>query len=245
MCNLYNVTTNQQAIRSFVSITHDIIGNMEPSIDVYPDRFAPIVRNTGNGDRQLASVRWGMPSSKQALYQATSKRADKLRAKGKPVDFDELLKMEPDGGTTNIRNTTSKHWTRWLGVENRCVVPFTRFAEPDPASKIEGGRTPNAWFESTGDDPLMFFAGIWLKDWTSVRKIKEGLVTIDLFAFLTTEPNGLVAPIHQKAMPVILTTRDEVETWLSAPWEQAKDLQRPLPDGLLKIAPIADDFAAA
>ncbi|MGO4569988.1 SOS response-associated peptidase [Rhizobium sp. 2YAF20] len=243
MCNLYNVTTNQQAIRSFVSITHDIIGNMEPSIDVYPDRFAPIVRNIGNGDRQLASVRWGMPSSKQALYQATSKRADKLRAKGKPVDFDELLKMEPDGGTTNIRNTTSKHWTRWLGVENRCVVPFTRFAEPDPASKIEGGRTPNAWFESTGDDPLMFFAGIWLKDWTSVRKIKEGLVTIDLFAFLTTEPNGLVAPIHQKAMPVILTTRDEVETWLGAPWEQAKALQRPLPDGLLKIAPIADDFA--
>ena len=245
MCNLYNVTTNQQAIRSFVSITHDIIGNMEPSIDVYPDRFAPIVRNLDNDERQLASVRWGMPSSKQALYQATSKRADKLRAKGKPVDFDELLKMEPDGGTTNIRNTTSKHWTRWLGVENRCVVPFTRFAEPDPASKIEGGRTPNAWFESTGDDPLMFFAGIWLKDWTSVRKIKEGLVTIDLFAFLTTEPNGLVAPIHQKAMPVILTTRDEVETWLSAPWEDAKDLQRPLSDGLLKIAPVADDFTVA
>jgi hypothetical protein len=24
MCNVYNITTNQQAIRSFVSITHDI-----------------------------------------------------------------------------------------------------------------------------------------------------------------------------------------------------------------------------
>jgi putative SOS response-associated peptidase YedK len=46
-------------------------------------------------------------------------------------------------------------------------------------------------------------------------------------------------------MPVILTTRDEVETWLGAPWEVAKVLQRPLPDGFLKIAPVADDFTVA
>jgi putative SOS response-associated peptidase YedK len=144
MCNLYNLTTTQDAIRSFISITHDSLGNMEPSIDVYPNRLAPIVRNIGNGERELANVCWGMPSSSQALFLASSKRADKLRAKGKPVDFDQLLKMEPDTGTTNIRNITSKHWMRWFGVENRCVVPVTRFAEPDPASKVEGARTPNA-----------------------------------------------------------------------------------------------------
>jgi putative SOS response-associated peptidase YedK len=35
-------------------------------------------------------------------------------------------------------------------------------------------------------------------------------------------------------MPVILTTKEEYETWLTAPVEKALKLQRPLADKLLK-----------
>lgn len=38
MCNLYNVTTNQAAIRDFISITRFREGNLPPSINVHPDR---------------------------------------------------------------------------------------------------------------------------------------------------------------------------------------------------------------
>jgi putative SOS response-associated peptidase YedK len=38
-----------------------------------------------------------------------------------------------------------------------------------------------------------------------------------------------VRPIHPKAMPVLLTSHDEVETWLTAPIEEAINLQRPWP----------------
>jgi putative SOS response-associated peptidase YedK len=68
-----------------------------------------------------------------------------------------------------------------------------------------------------------------------VRKAKEGAANAGLFAFLTTESNAEVAPIHPKAMPVIVTTPDEVDAWLTAPTPVAMELQRSLPDGTLKI----------
>src|SRR5258708_16470338 len=95
-----------------------------------------------------------------------------------------------------------------------------------------GRSRPPVWFALDGGRPLAFSAGCWTR-WTSVRKVKEGETTNDLFAFLTTEPNAVVAPIHPKAMPVILTRRDEIEAWLTAPVGEALKLQRPLPDGAL------------
>ena len=65
--------------------------------------------------------------------------------------------------------------------------------------------------------------------------MKEGETTNDLYAFLTTDPNKEVSAIHPKAMPVILTTPEEWETWLTTEWPIAAKLQRPLPEGSLTI----------
>jgi putative SOS response-associated peptidase YedK len=105
-----------------------------------------------------------------------------------------------------------------------------QFSEPDPQPD---GRRPPAWFALSPERPLAFFAGLWVEGWTSVRKLKDGPVTADLFAFLTCDPNAEVATIHPKAMPVILTTPEDVETWMTAEWSVAGALQRPLSDGSL------------
>ena len=207
MCNLYSLSKGQQAIREFVDAVRDLTGNLPLLPGVFPDYSAPIVRNSPQG-RELALARWGMPSPAFALKGRNS-----------------------DPGVTNVRNAASPHWRRWLGAENRCVAPFTSFSENEV---LPDGSRPPVWFALDETRPLAFFAGIWTR-WTSVRKVREGETTNDLFAFLTTEPNAEVAPIHPKAMPVILTTRAEVDLGLTAPVKDALAMQRPLPDGALRI----------
>ncbi len=207
MCNLYSLTKSQDAIRQLVRAMIDRAGNMAPLPGIYPDYQAPIVRNEPEG-RALTMARWGMPSPASVLVGKKS-----------------------DPGVTNVRNTESAHWRRWLGPENRCVVPFTSFSENEV---LPDGRRPTVWFAFDEERPLAFFAGVWTR-WTSVRKVKEGETTNDLFAILTTAPNAEVGAIHPKAMPVILRDAAEIDHWMNAPIAEALKLQRPLPDGSLKI----------
>lgn len=94
----------------------------------------------------------------------------------------------------------------------------------------------NAWFEM-GNGLVAMFAGIW-RPWEGTRGPKKAPVVGQhlLFAFATCEPNEVVAPIHQKAMPVILSTDDECEAWLTAPAAELPKLQRPLPAAQMRRA---------
>jgi putative SOS response-associated peptidase YedK len=50
-----------------------------------------------------------------------------------------------------------------------------------------------------------------------------------------TSPNSVVKPVHSKATPVLLLTDADVETWLTAPTDEA--LQKPAADDTVVVLP--------
>lgn len=154
-----------------------------------------------------------------------------VRAKGKRRRLDimnwgfPLVVSGPRGGTTkavtNVRNCTSPFWRSAMqDPERRCLVPVTAFSEYGPGPT--GGK-PLYWFDLPSR-PIFSFAGVW-------RPTEAGAV----FAFLTTEANSVVAPIHPKAMPVILHDEDE-DRWLSTEMDDALSLATPFPAQLMRSA---------
>ncbi|GAC1342984.1 MAG: SOS response-associated peptidase [Acetobacteraceae bacterium] len=101
MCNLYSVTTNQQAIREAFRAMTDRTGNLPTLPGIFPDQMAPVVRH-GREGRELAMLRWGFPCPPS---------------------------VPGNRAVTNIRNTASSYWRAWLRPEYRCLVPATSFCE--------------------------------------------------------------------------------------------------------------------
>src|SRR5438045_9770641 len=102
MCNLYSITTNQEAIRQLFRVINRYIGNLPSMPGVFPDYPAPVVRNAADG-RELTMMRWGMRPPP--------------RNGGLPV--------------TNVRNTSSPHWRLRVKPQRPCSVHTNSLAE-DP-----------------------------------------------------------------------------------------------------------------
>jgi putative SOS response-associated peptidase YedK len=45
MCNLYSITTNQEAMRKLFRKVNRYVGNLAPMPGVFPDYPAPVIRN--------------------------------------------------------------------------------------------------------------------------------------------------------------------------------------------------------
>lgn len=138
---------------------------------------------------------------------------------------------------TNARDdkvSSSRFWQSSF-TTRRCLVPVTSFCEPK-------GRAPAVWHWFALDEVRtpFAFAGIW-RPFSGRLRTEAELVEMDTFAFLTTMPNAIVAPIHPTRMPVMLVGEDEMDTWLEGSSEEAFALACPYPDEGLRIVQTGAD----
>ncbi len=196
MCNRFQVDASAAELARLLGavVTREVIWDA----DIYPRRTAPVVI-AHKGARRLGPMTWGFP----------------MQTAGKTKTVIKYV--------TNARHLDSAFWQPSVThPARRCLVPFTRFAEPKPGRDAEG-QPAQYWFSIT-DQPVACFAGLW-------RPTEAGAV----FAIATIEPNALVAPLHPKAMPVVLM-REDHDRWLTGTAEDVRQLQAPYPSQLMSVA---------
>ena len=194
MCNHYR--NNPDAIptwREYIGAVQREEEWSDIKVDVWP-KYQGIVARIDKGQTILDRMAWGVPITLPGKREGTT-----------------ITKR-----VTNVRNLASPFWRSMISKPaQRCLVPFSTFAEPKPNAGRE-----EVWFK-VNDAPVSAFAGIW-------RPSVEG----NVYAFLTCEPNPLIAPIHPKAMPVILHPQD-YDRWLKR--DDVTELAAPFPSQLMGI----------
>jgi putative SOS response-associated peptidase YedK len=114
-------------------------------------------------------------------------------------------------------------------LARRCLVPADGFFE----WKRVNGRKQPIYFMLRDHEPFAF-AGLW-ESWTA----SDGN-PVESCTILTTEPNPLVRPVHDR-MPVILAAAGH-EPWLASESDPEKDLLpllRPYPPDAMQAYPVS------
>jgi putative SOS response-associated peptidase YedK len=208
MCNLYSLTPKRDAVARFFRVSHNRTVAFEPLNAIFPRYVAPVVRTSGDGEREIVTMSWG---------------------------FMRLEKGKAPRPITNTRDDQVRTNPFWRDSfrQRRCLVLASSFCEPNGDMKPA---TWN-WFalaDPNDPRPLFAFPGIWRRYKGPVKKDGPA-VEIDTYSFLTTTPNPLVATINHERMPVLLTREEEFETWLKGSADDAFALLREYPAEKMRL----------
>jgi putative SOS response-associated peptidase YedK len=204
--------------------------------NIAPTQQMPIVRQ-GNVGQEMVLARWGLipywAKDAKIGYSLINARADTVAEK--PAfrsAFKRRRCLIPADGfyewkTTSLESDGESAKPSLWGAEAEADGKGKRKA----ASKSKQPKQP--YFISLKDKEPFAFAGLW-EQWDS----PEGQ-NVQSFSIITTDPNELMAPIHNR-MPVILGTQD-YSTWLDPEEvpDKLKGLLRPFDAQLMDAYPVS------
>lgn len=190
-------------------------GGLEPNFNVAPTNEVYVVR-AADGNRNLASLRWGL------------------------VPFwAKDLKIGSKMINARAETVAEKPAFRKAFQTRRCLIPADGFYE---WAKVTGQKTKQPYFIHRPDGEPIVFAGMWER-WKprleDGKTVDEDAEVIETCTILTCEPNNTMATIHNR-MPVLLAP-GVWDDWLSeeTPMDFVSSLMKPAPDDLLRLVPIS------
>jgi putative SOS response-associated peptidase YedK len=207
MCGRYVSVSSPTILADRFGVEEVRVTEHEPSYNVAPRAEMPVVA-VSRGKRVLDRVRWGLvPSWAKDL--AIGDRQINARAEA----------------------VATKAAYKRAFLKRRAIVPADGFYE---WQKVAGKKLKQPWFIRRRDGEPLAFAGLW-EIWHD-PKIGDDAPRIRTFTIITTEPNEIVEPLHDR-MPVVLAESDW-DRWLDPAYDDVDALQQ-----LLVPAP-ANEFEA-
>ena len=215
MCGRYVVAYDPYTLVAGFSLTR--VQPFPRRWNVAPQSAVPVIYETRDGERVAELMRWGLVPS-WAKEPSIGHKLNNARADGV---FDK----------PSFRQAVRKR---------RCIVPASGFYEwqvtgPGKQPKQPWYITPKLARHSDSGASMFAFAGLF-EAW----RPEPGAEWLLSCCVITTEPNALMAPIHDR-MPVILP-REQWATWLARAVTERDALQpllAPLDPGLMQAWPVS------
>lgn len=212
MCGRYTYLFQWKQLHRLMRLLEWPAEELTPRYNVKPTQPAPVVRLNAGGQRIGSMMEWGLVPS-WSKSPAGGDMGKHINARSESV-FD-------------------KPTFRTAAKERRCLVPVSGFYE---WQAVLGSRVRQPYWIARTDREPFCFAGLW-ESWRD-RNAPDSEPPLETFAILTTSPNSLMAPIHDR-MPVIVGPSDW-EAWLdpSTPQATLAGLLHPYPQHDLEAIPV-------
>ena len=219
MCGRYSLRNSGGKVASGIDCE---IPALPPRFNLTPSQDGIIVRLNDAGEMYASVAKWGFFPSWMKEDPEEEPEKDLLGDSNKSKKAKKRSNKE---GWSIARGETVDTLGLFKSAfkSHRCLVLVDGFYEWDP--KVQ---PKQPYFIHRPDDSIFAIAGVW-----GMRKKKDGTQELN-YAMITTEPNGMMEPIHNR-MPVILAV-DDYRTWLNSKTdiETLKGLLVPCPDDLLE-----------
>ena len=213
MCNYYSRHRPAWDLQRAFGFV-DPVPNLEPRYVVRPTDAEHVIAIGKDGARHFPAMRWGLvPPASPDIKTGLTL----FNARAETIREKRIF-AEP------------------FAKGRRCLVAVDGFYE---FTGPKGAKQPHL-FRPKGSR-VMAFAGLW-ESWR-IRGAVPSDPPLLSYTFITTEPNAIAAPIHNR-MPVVFTDTLWWDAWLdpaSHPDELIKMLQ-PAPDDLLEVFPVTRDL---